>query len=74
LYRYNQDHDGSHIKGLLINFLHHHFPSLLKIPGFLGRGSDSSGATKADININSLSSAFFFLLAVKNNPALYSLR
>lgn len=31
----DQDHDGSHIKGLLINFLHHHFPSLLKIPGFL---------------------------------------
>ena len=31
----DQDHDGSHIKGLLINFLHAHFPSLLKIPGFL---------------------------------------
>lgn len=26
----DQDHDGSHIKGLLINFLHAHFPSLLK--------------------------------------------
>jgi hypothetical protein len=24
-----------YIKGLLINFLHAHFPSLLKIPGFL---------------------------------------
>ncbi len=31
----DQDHDGSHIKGLLINFLHHHVPSLLRIPGFL---------------------------------------
>ncbi|TPX41187.1 hypothetical protein SeMB42_g05685 [Synchytrium endobioticum] len=31
----DQDHDGSHIKGLLINFLDHHWPSLLKIPGFL---------------------------------------
>ena len=31
----DQDNDGSHIKGLIINFLHHHFPSLLKIPGFL---------------------------------------
>lgn len=31
----DQDHDGSHIKGLLINFLHHFWPSLLKIPGFL---------------------------------------
>ena len=37
--RYNvvkmQDYDGSHIKGLLINFLDHFFPSLLKIPEFL---------------------------------------
>jgi DNA topoisomerase-2 len=31
----DQDHDGSHIKGLLINFLQCQFPSLLKIPGFL---------------------------------------
>ncbi|KAG0249676.1 DNA topoisomerase 2 [Actinomortierella ambigua] len=31
----DQDHDGSHIKGLLINFLDHYYPSLLKIPGFL---------------------------------------
>jgi DNA topoisomerase II len=31
----DQDHDGSHIKGLLINFLQVSFPSLLKLPGFL---------------------------------------
>lgn len=32
----DQDHDGSHIKGLLINFLHFFWPSLLEnIPGFL---------------------------------------
>jgi len=31
----DQDHDGSHIKGLVINFLDHHYPSLLKVPGFL---------------------------------------
>ncbi|KAL0945575.1 hypothetical protein HGRIS_014735 [Hohenbuehelia grisea] len=31
----DQDHDGSHIKGLLINFLDHFYPSLLKIPEFL---------------------------------------
>eukprot|EP00741_Cyanophora_paradoxa_P022019 tig00021433_g21256.t1 len=31
----DQDHDGSHIKGLLINFIHSQWPSLLKIPGFL---------------------------------------
>lgn len=31
----DQDVDGSHIKGLLINFFHHFFPSLLKIDGFI---------------------------------------
>lgn len=31
----DQDHDGSHIKGLLINYLQVAFPTLLKIPGFL---------------------------------------
>ncbi|KAL2754451.1 hypothetical protein ACRALDRAFT_2138956 [Sodiomyces alcalophilus JCM 7366] len=31
----DQDHDGSHIKGLLINFLQVQFPSLLRIPDFL---------------------------------------
>ncbi|KAI7995810.1 DNA topoisomerase 2 [Camellia lanceoleosa] len=29
-----EDHDGSHIKGLLINFIHSFWPSLLKIPFF----------------------------------------
>ncbi|KAH9256098.1 hypothetical protein BASA81_005874 [Batrachochytrium salamandrivorans] len=31
----DQDQDGSHIKGLVFNFFHFYFPSLLKIPGFL---------------------------------------
>lgn len=31
----DQDHDGSHIKGLLINFIHYFWPSLLQISGFL---------------------------------------
>ncbi|NP_001313088.1 DNA topoisomerase 2-like [Nicotiana tabacum] len=31
----DQDHDGSHIKGLLINFIHTFWPSLLKVPSFL---------------------------------------
>lgn len=31
----DQDHDGSHIKGLIINFLDTSFPGLLQIPGFL---------------------------------------
>ncbi|GLC69283.1 hypothetical protein PLESTF_000811300 [Pleodorina starrii] len=31
----DQDHDGSHIKGLIMNFMHSFFPSLLRIPGFM---------------------------------------
>ena len=31
----DQDHDGSHIKGLLINFIHKFWPSLMEIEGFL---------------------------------------
>mmetsp|Transcript_13500 Transcript_13500/g.29330 ORF Transcript_13500/g.29330 Transcript_13500/m.29330 type:complete len:1434 (+) Transcript_13500:96-4397(+) len=31
----DQDYDGSHIKGLVINFIHHFWPSLLDVPGFL---------------------------------------
>ncbi|KAJ7037442.1 DNA topoisomerase II [Mycena alexandri] len=31
----DQDHDGSHIKGLIINFLDHFYPSLLKLDDFL---------------------------------------
>lgn len=31
----DQDHDGSHIKGLIINFLETSFPGLLEIPNFL---------------------------------------
>ena len=32
----DQDLDGSHIKGLIINLFHAEWPSLLKLPGFLG--------------------------------------
>lgn len=31
----DQDHDGHHIKGLIINFIEKFWPSLLKMPGFL---------------------------------------
>jgi DNA topoisomerase-2 len=31
----DQDHDGSHIKGLIINLIHWYNPSLLRVPGFL---------------------------------------
>lgn len=31
----DQDHDGSHIKGLLINFFEAQYPSLLRLPNFL---------------------------------------
>jgi DNA topoisomerase-2 len=31
----DQDHDGSHIKGLIVNLVHHFWPQLLRLPGFL---------------------------------------
>jgi DNA topoisomerase-2 len=31
----DQDHDGSHIKGLVINFFHHFWPKLAQTDGFL---------------------------------------
>ena len=31
----DQDSDGSHIKGLVINFIHKFWPSVLDVPGFL---------------------------------------
>ena len=31
----DQDTDGSHIKGLVINFIHNFWPSLFKMPGFV---------------------------------------
>ena len=31
----SQDHDGSHIKGLLLNMVAHWWPSLLKLNGFI---------------------------------------
>ncbi|PWA76091.1 DNA topoisomerase 2 [Artemisia annua] len=35
MFMVTQGHDGSHIIGLLINFLYHHFPSLLKVNKFM---------------------------------------
>ena len=31
----DQDHDGSHIKGLIINFFHHFWPNLFRTRGFI---------------------------------------
>lgn len=31
----DQDHDGSHIKGLIINFIHYFWPSLIKLNKFM---------------------------------------
>jgi len=36
LFLMDQDTDGSHIKGLCINLFHCEWPSLVKIPGFIG--------------------------------------
>ena len=31
----DQDHDGSHIKGLFVNLFDHYWPDLIRVPGFL---------------------------------------
>jgi DNA topoisomerase-2 len=31
----DQDHDGSHIKGLIINFIHYFWPSLIILNTFV---------------------------------------
>lgn len=31
----DQDHDGSHIKGLIMNYFHTFYPSLMRLSGFL---------------------------------------
>ena len=28
----DQDHEGSHVKGLLINFIHYNWPELIRLP------------------------------------------
>ena len=33
----DQDHDGCHIKGLIMNFLHHFYPCLLRVAGLPAR-------------------------------------
>eukprot|EP00959_Pyramimonas_sp_CCMP1952_P034522 723821-Pyramimonas_sp.AAC.1 len=40
----DQDHDGSHIKGLLINFLHHFFPRYGGSPSRRSRIREFGGA------------------------------
>ncbi|KAK5044835.1 DNA topoisomerase 2 [Exophiala bonariae] len=58
----DQDHDGSHIKGLLINFLQVQFPSLLKIPNFLVEFiTPIVKVWKGDIKNPSWSKAFYTL-------------
>ena len=43
-----QDHDGSHIKGLIINLLHHIWPGLLQMDGFLIEFTHRQGAANDD--------------------------
>ncbi|PUU80747.1 DNA topoisomerase [Tuber borchii] len=60
----DQDYDGSHIKGLLINFFETQFPSLLKLPNFLSefitpivkvfKGLGTSGERDAKLDFSDL--------------------
>ena len=57
----DQDQDGSHIKGLVINFIHHNWPNLLKhsfmeefiTPIVKVRGKDGKGKERRDIKRDS---------------------
>nr|ABI96917.1 topoisomerase [Trypanosoma congolense]CCC95722.1 unnamed protein product [Trypanosoma congolense IL3000] len=79
----DQDHDGSHIKGLIINMIHNYWPDLLKVPGFLqqfitpivkarkkSRGNGDEGA----ISFFSMPDYFEWKNAVGDNIKNYELR
>ncbi|KAG5500560.1 hypothetical protein JKF63_03654 [Porcisia hertigi] len=78
----DQDHDGSHIKGLLINFIHCFWPNLLRVPGFLqqfitpivkARPKGRGGAGKA-ISFFSMPDYFEWKRAVGDNLSNYQIR
>jgi DNA topoisomerase II len=78
----DQDHDGSHIKGLLINFIHCFWPNLLRVPGFLqqfitpivkARPKGRGGAGKA-ISFFSMPDYFEWKQAIGDNISNYQLR
>ncbi|EAN80107.1 DNA topoisomerase II, putative [Trypanosoma brucei brucei TREU927] len=79
----DQDHDGSHIKGLIINMIHNYWPDLLKVPGFLqqfitpivkarkkGRGNNDEGT----ISFFSMPDYFEWKNAVGEGIKNYELR
>lgn len=54
--------DGSHIKGLIINFIHHNWPSLLKLPFLEEFITPIIKATKGDpVQGNQICHSFFSL-------------
>ncbi|KAG5474813.1 hypothetical protein LSCM4_03990 [Leishmania orientalis] len=78
----DQDHDGSHIKGLLINFIHCFWPNLLRVPGFLqqfitpivkARPKGRGGAGKA-ISFFSMPDYFEWKKAIGDNLHNYQIR
>ncbi|TPP40402.1 DNA gyrase/topoisomerase IV, subunit A family protein [Leishmania donovani] len=78
----DQDHDGSHIKGLLINFIHCFWPNLLRVPGFLqqfitpivkARPKGRGGAGKA-ISFFSMPDYFEWKKAIGDNLSNYQIR
>lgn len=81
----DQDHDGSHIKGLIINFIHHYWPELLRVEGFLqqfitpivkarrkGRGGNDSDDRA--ISFFSMEDYFKWKEEVGSNISQYQLR
>lgn len=82
----DQDHDGSHIKGLVLNFIQFYWPSLLGIPGFLqqfitpivkarrkGRGGARTEDSKA-ISFFSMPDYFEWKQSIGDNLTNYEIR
>ncbi|KAI0564814.1 DNA topoisomerase [Gracilaria domingensis] len=61
----DQDHDGSHIKGLVINFFDHFWPSLLHVDGFLQEFITPIMKATKTVGRNKLERVFFTVAEYK---------
>ncbi|CCW68607.1 unnamed protein product [Phytomonas sp. Hart1] len=79
----DQDHDGSHIKGLIINMIHYYWPNLLRVPSFMQqfitpivkarRKSKGSGDDKA-ISFFSMKDYFEWKQSIGDSISHYEIR